>query len=478
GGVAVGAHLRAEGVAEGLVVRAHRRRTRRTLASAAASVAVLALAGTVAVELLRPAPDPAGPVHRDDVPSIDRIVNPEAADLFQCGVEPTELPDQGVTIADDADRDAHPDVEVALFAQYTSGGSEAAERLEPDGSVPLDPDAGLAFAATVDWDGEVAPADSGVSTAAALLDGSGAVVALHDGVTVRGDLLPVVDRTRAVEGAISPYVCGEEALAEGEYSAVVVVQVWQGDPTNVIATYVNPGLGDRVTVRVEDTGTDLELAADDEVRRLQADFARRVEASGQLLLESQSGSRAPVLLGEAWSRGTASCLRAASAPDLGSLKVFGSLGVNMADKRFGTVEILEGAEAGVWPGIWWPRISEWSFGFADGLRSPTILLYDSSGALVAVYESNSTINDPTDADGGEWWTEVGFQDPGCAVPSELPTEPGRYTPVFVYDLTETSPGYAADGWFLLPPFEYDGDPASLESGLSVDTAASGLLVIL
>ncbi|MDN4484128.1 hypothetical protein, partial [Demequina lignilytica] len=477
GGVAVGARLRAEGVAEGLVVRAHRRRTRRTLASAAASVAVLALAGTVAVELLRPPPDPAGPVHRDDVPSIDRIVNPEAADLFQCGVEPTAGPEQGVTIADDADRDAHPDVEVALFERYVDASGEDVEvRLPVDGSVAADPDAALVFATMVAWGEDGPPETWGVSTAGAVLGDEGTPVMIHDGVTVRGDLLPVVEQLRALEGGFDAYACGEAFAGEGEHTVLTVVQVWEGDPGTVVATYVNPGWGDDAAIAFADRPEEITLGSDDAARREQGALAHQVAREGVPLTEAGGGYASPALTSAAQVNGTATCVRAQAAPTLDSIRVIPTpfdsssfttrLGPVLFDNSAGRADEIEL----VAPLVSWTGERPDHPWVGHQYRS-TLLIYDDGGVLVAVFEGDGTVGIGEGPDAGTV-AKVFQYDAGCAVPSEWPRDPGVYSAVYAADLlflpdsrgeVETVDALGLveppDGWFLMPEFEIvEGEP--------------------
>lgn len=477
GGAAVGARLRAEGAVDALVARAHRRRTRRTVASAAASVAALALAGTVAVELLRPPPDPAGPVHRDDVPSIDRIVNPDAADLFRCGAEPTAVPERGVTIPDDADRDDHPTVEVALFERYVDASGEHREvRLPIDGSVAVDPDAALVFAATVAWGEDGPPETWGVSTAGAVLGDNGTPVMIHDGLTVRGDLLPVVEQLRALEGGFDPYACGEAFADEGEHAVTTVVQVWEGDPGTVVATYVNPGWGDDAVVAFEDRPAEISLGSDDAARREQGALAQQVAREGVSLTEAGGGYASPALTSAAQVNGTAACVRAQAAPTLDSIRVIPTpfdsssfdtrLGPVLFDNSAGRDEAIELVAPLV---SWMGERADHPWVFHQ-YRS-TLLLYDGDGALVSVFEGDGSVGIGEGQDAGTV-AKVFQYDAGCAVPSEWPQEPGAYSAVYVADLlflpgsrgeVETVDALGLveppDGWFLMPEFVIaEGEP--------------------
>ncbi|MDX5318530.1 MAG: hypothetical protein LPK38_04135, partial [Actinomycetes bacterium] len=309
----------------------------------------------------------------------------------------------------------------------------------------------------------------------------GLPVMIHEGGLVRGDLLPVVERLRALEGGFDDLGCDGGDHAPGTYTPALMVQVWEGDPSRVVATYVNPGLGGDPRFTLDDTGVDIALAGDDAARERKAEYEARVAAEGVPIVDVGAGTRAPELLESEWATSTPSCLRAAAAPRLDQIRVIPGLDEDTSEVRFGTIEILEGFAAGTWPGVTWPKrgpAPDWG----RPLFRATLLLYDESGALVSVFESDAWIGQAS-AGGSESWVDVAHRNPGCATPAALPAQPGRYTPVYVYDLPDIGTdgrgsGMAPDGWYVLPSFYYDGDPASLASGLVLEDENTGVLVLL
>ncbi|MDN4490714.1 hypothetical protein QQX13_07700, partial [Demequina sp. SYSU T00068] len=356
------------------------------------------------------------------------------------------------------------------FERYVDASGEAVEvRLPVDGSVTADPDAALVFATTVAWGEDGPPETWGVSTAGAVLGDDGTPVMIHDGVTVRGDLLPVVEQLRALEGGFDAYACGEAFAGEGEHTVLTVVQVWEGDPGTVVATYVNPGWGDDAVVAFADRPEEMTLGTDDAARREQGALIQQVAQEGVPLTEAGGGYASPALTSAAQVNGTAACVRADAAPTLDSIRVMPTpFDSSSFETRLGPVLFDNSANRDDAIELVAPLVS-WTGERADHpwvfhqYRS-TLLIYDDDGALVAVFEGDGSVGIGEGPDAGTV-AKVFQYDAGCAVPSEWPQEPGDYSAVYVADLlflpgsrgeveTVDELGLAEppDGWFLMPEF--------------------------
>ncbi|WP_084125426.1 hypothetical protein [Demequina sp. NBRC 110054] len=450
-GAAVGTRLRADEAKAAMAGAALRGRQRRRRTQSIVATLAVALVGAGLAWVLPQALDQQPAVIDEDVP---RIV-PGA---FECGEVPRDLPEPGIytTTPDEA-----PELlSWALFSRWVDeGGVEQVRVLDP---VPgggetgeVDARAALGFAVAVGWgeDG-VVPSRWGITTAAATLDSARAVVAVHDGLTVRGDVLDVVEQRRGEEGLLSFSECGEEA-PRGDHTVATIVQVWADEESSIVATYVlastvlSFGEGDGEVGMTDEDGS--RVVAGPEMEAL-------IAIEGERLVDAALGTRAmPGGIASQTNGEMLLCERAEVASDgLDAIDVM-PLDPPSLDIAMGMLEMPGGAAPSAL-GFAFPvdRLEDlWMIS-----TTPTsLLLFDEEGALVSALGGGAQLGSDED-DGGEIAYRFFPDQDGCEVPAVIPDAPGRYSAVYVWSAVDGLPssihgvdrstGASLDYWLVLP----------------------------